>query len=31
MEMRELLTEFGYAGDKIAVIKGSAVCALGVC
>ncbi|XP_049835739.1 elongation factor Tu, mitochondrial [Schistocerca gregaria] len=28
MEMRELLTEMGYDGDNIPVIKGSALCAL---
>lgn len=28
MEIRELLTEMGYDGDKIPVIKGSALCAL---
>ncbi|GBP27986.1 Elongation factor Tu, mitochondrial [Eumeta japonica] len=28
MEIRELLTEMGYNGDKIPVIKGSALCAL---
>ncbi len=28
MELRELLTEMGYDGDKIPVVKGSALCAL---
>nr|AAL13722.1 GM14682p [Drosophila melanogaster] len=28
MEIRELLTEMGYDGDKIPVVKGSALCAL---
>ena len=28
MEIRELLTEMGYDGDKTPVIKGSALCAL---
>lgn len=28
MEIRELMTEMGYEGDKIPVIKGSALCAL---
>ncbi|KAI8434768.1 hypothetical protein MSG28_003285 [Choristoneura fumiferana] len=28
MEIRELMTEMGYDGDKIPVIKGSALCAL---
>uniref|UniRef100_A0A1B6E6U5 Elongation factor Tu n=1 Tax=Clastoptera arizonana TaxID=38151 RepID=A0A1B6E6U5_9HEMI len=28
MEMRELLTEMGYDGDNIPIIKGSALCAL---
>ncbi|XP_045491695.1 elongation factor Tu, mitochondrial [Colias croceus] len=28
MEIRELMTEMGYDGDKVPVIKGSALCAL---
>jgi len=28
MEIRELLTEMGYDGDKVPIIKGSALCAL---
>jgi elongation factor Tu len=28
MEMRELLTEYGFPGDKIPIIMGSALCAL---
>lgn len=28
MEMRELLTEMGYDGEKVPVVKGSALCAL---
>jgi elongation factor Tu len=28
MEIRELMTEMGYEGDKVPVIKGSALCAL---
>ncbi|XP_058789528.1 elongation factor Tu, mitochondrial-like [Phymastichus coffea] len=28
MEIRELMTEMGFNGDKVAVIKGSALCAL---
>ncbi|TPX31351.1 hypothetical protein SmJEL517_g05281 [Synchytrium microbalum] len=28
MEMRDLLSEYGYAGDKVPIIKGSALCAL---
>jgi elongation factor Tu len=28
MEMRELLTEYGYKGDEIPVVMGSALCAL---
>lgn len=28
MEIRELMTEMGYDGDKIPVVKGSALCAL---
>ena len=28
MEIRELLTEMGYNGDKIPIVKGSALCAL---
>jgi elongation factor Tu len=28
MEIRELLTEFGYDGDNTPLIKGSALCAI---
>lgn len=28
MEMRELLTEYGYPGDDIPIIMGSGLCAL---
>ena len=28
MEVRELLTEFGYPGDDVPIIKGSALCAV---
>lgn len=28
MEMRDLLTEYGFPGDKVPVIMGSALCAL---
>lgn len=28
MEMRELMTEIGYDGDKVPFVKGSALCAL---
>lgn len=28
MEIRELLTEMGYDGDNVPIIKGSALCAL---
>ena len=28
MEIRELLTEFGYDGDAIPIVKGSALCAI---
>ncbi|KAJ3066390.1 translation elongation factor Tu, partial [Quaeritorhiza haematococci] len=28
MEMRDLLTEYGYPGDKVPIIMGSALCAL---
>jgi len=28
MEIRELLSEFGYKGDEVPVIKGSALCAI---
>jgi elongation factor Tu len=28
MEMRELLTEYGYPGDDVPIISGSALCAL---
>ena len=28
MEVRELLTEMGYDGDSISLVKGSALCAV---
>jgi elongation factor Tu len=28
MEMRELLNEYGYPGDEVPIISGSALCAL---
>lgn len=28
MEIRELLTEMGYKGDEVPVVKGSALCAM---
>lgn len=28
MEMRELLTEYGYPGEEVPIISGSALCAL---
>ena len=28
MEMRDLLTEYGFAGDKVPIVLGSALCAL---
>ena len=28
MEVRELLTEMGFDGDEVPVVKGSALCAL---
>lgn len=28
MEIRELMTEMGYDGDNVPVVKGSALCAL---
>ena len=31
MEVRELLTEFGFDGENTPVVIGSALCALEVC